>query len=302
MGETIIQKYLPIIRNDYADCNTSDITLLDDGHDHYVLVLKDSHAFRFPRTEAHGKKDHVENNFLKDFAKNSPIAVQQITGHTDKETGTQYQTYDFIPGVRLSRETAATLSPQELISVGSAMGKFLAQLHAYPLTKAREIQMDELDPIKYGEYFKEFLEMDRNAFFPLLSQDEQKWIEQSTEDFYTLTKDHPFAVTVTHSDMLPEHIIIDQETHKLNGVIDFSLRIADPANDFKFFDRYGETFLKAVYDNYLPIDEYFDRRREFYAGNLPVANLYQSLERNDEVMVKVHLTQLKEYIGLKLGK
>lgn len=297
MNRKVIEKYFPIVKKYFPNCKKEKIELLDDGYDHFVLLVDNLHAFRFPRTEIHGKKDHVENKFLKRFAINSPVCIPLMSGQIDQNTGIKYQIYEFIQGIKLSKELVLTLTEQELITLAIDMGRFLTQLHSFSLSEARAMDMDELDPVTYGDYFKDFLEKDREAIFSLLSIDEQEWIEELIKYFSDLTKNYPFKVKVTHSNLLPEHIIIDADIHKLNGIIDFSLRIADPAKDFTFFDRYGDVFLQTVYKNYnLSVDKYFDKRRKFYAANLPVVNLYQSLERNDEKMIKAHFTELKEYI------
>lgn len=297
MDKNLIEKYLPLIKKYFPECKEDKIKFFNDGWDHYVFVLNDKHVFRFPRTEVLGKKDRVENNFLKRFTLVSPVLVPQMIGRFDEKTGIKYQTYEFIEGVRLSQALATTLTEQELVIIAKQMGKFLTKLHSFSLSQARNMGMDEIDPLKYGEFFKDFLEKDEEIIYPLLSINEQVWIEKLMKNFADLTKSDPFEVKVTHFDLLPEHIIVDTKTHKLNGIIDFSLRIADPARDFTFFDRYGDVFLQTVYKNYdLSKDKYFDRRRKFYAGNLSVVNLYQSLERKDNKMIKIHLAQLKEYI------
>lgn len=293
----IVDKYLPIIKNYYPDISSEKITVFHDGYDHDVLLINKHQAFRFPRTKDQGEKDHVENVFLSAFAKISPISVQKITSHTDPGTGSIYQMYRFIQGTQLTKKLALTLTDHELANIATNMGKFLTTLHSSPLVEARTMEMDELDPITYWKYFERLLEKIRSTTFHLLSKYEQRWIEKLVEDYIYITRDNPFEVKVTHSDLLAEHIIFGENTHALNGVIDFSLRIADPANDFKFFDRYGSLFLKIVYKNYLPIDKYFDQRRKFYAGHVPVINLYEAIERKDNKMTHIYLAQLKEYIS-----
>jgi len=47
--------------------------------------------------------------------------------------------------------------------------------------------------------------------------------------------------------MMPEHIIVEPETHKLNDIIDFGdMIIADPAYDFTFLRKYGQKFLETA--------------------------------------------------------
>jgi len=298
MNSNVLDKYFPIILKNHPQLKETDIKVFEDGHDHYVFLVEGNHVFRFPRTDAHGKNDEVENIFSREFAKVSPVRVQEVTGHVDQDTGMKYQTYEFIHGKQLSRDFASTLTKDELISIGKDMGRFLKALHSFPVARAREMNMNSLVSSEdYGQWFKLFNEKNRVNTFLYLTNEEQQWVEKLVSEFVSLTERYPFDLKVTHSDMLPEHFIVDENTHKLNGIIDLAGRIADPANDFKFFDRYGDDFLKSAYETYLPVDEYFDKRRSFYAGNLPVANLFQSIERKDNSMIDIHVTQLKEYIA-----
>jgi aminoglycoside phosphotransferase (APT) family kinase protein len=260
-------------------------------------LVNKNQAFRFPRTKNHGKKDRIENVFLSVYAPTSPISVQEMVGHVDLKTGMEYQMYNFIPGVQLTKKIAKTLSEQELVKIAVDMGKFLVTLHSFPITQARSMHMDELDPTLYWKYFEDLYIDIKTVIFPLLSKEEQQWAEKLVNNYIYATKDNPYEVKVTHHDLLAEHILIDESTHALNGVIDFSLRIADPARDFEYFDRYGSLFLDTIYSHYLSRDKYFDRRRKFYAGHVPVINLYESIVRKDTKMTEKYLAELKEYIA-----
>lgn len=293
----VIDKYLSIIKSYYPDISPDSITVFQDGYDHDVLLINKRQVFRFPRTKDHGKKDRIENAFLSVFAPTSPISVQEMVGHVDLKTGMEYQMYNFIPGVQLTGKIAKTLSEQELVKIAIDMGRFLATLHSFPITQARLMHMDELDPKLYWKYFKDLYIDIKTTIFPLLSKEEQQWTERLVKKYICATKDNPYEVKVTHHDLLAEHIIIDEKTHRLNGVIDFSLRIADPARDFEYFDRYGAMFLKTVYENYLPTDTFYNQRRKFFAGHVPVINLYESIQKKDKQMIEAHLIELKEYIS-----
>ena len=294
----LINKYSSIIKGYFPDIVPEHITLFQDGYDHDVLLVNNSTAFRFPRTKDHGKKDRVENTFLPEFAKISPILVQDMESHNDVMLGITYQMYRFIPGIPLTKEFAQSLPEQELVRIAEEMGNFLTTLHSFPIEKARSIGMDELDPKGYWKYFEDLYEKINVVTSSFLSKEENHWMEIQVRDYIIVTKGKLYDVKVTHHDLLAEHIIVDKETHSLNGVIDFSLRIADPARDFEFFDRYGDLFLQTVYKNYLPIDDFFDMRRKFYAGHVPVINLYESIERNDDKMTNIYLMELKQYIGV----
>ncbi len=293
----LIDKYLPVIKSYYPDINPKTITVFREGYDHDVLVVNEKDAFRFPRTSEQQEKDQIENKFLHIFEKSSPLNVQRMKSQTDPATGQYFQRYPFISGIPLTQKIAHTFTQQELVCVARDIGRFLKQLHTFPLVRARAINMDELDPKMYWQFFEDQLIKMRKTMFSLLTGSERVWIATLMQDYMRLTRANPFAVTVTHSDLLAEHIIIDKKTHALNGVIDFSLRITDPAIDFAYFDRYDPLFLKTVYEHYPPTDAFFDQRRKFYAGHVPIINLHESLEKQDVKMTKLHLLQLKKYIS-----
>lgn len=293
--QIIIDKYLSIIQGYYPNISSENIKVFNDGYDHDVLLV-DTQAFRFPRSKNHGKKDQAENAFLSVFSKISPISVQDMVGHTDPKTEIEYQTYRFIPGIQLSKKVVKTLTDQELVNIAIDMGKFLTKLHSFDLAQARLMKIDELDPKMYWKYFEDLYRKIKIVTLSLLSKNEQQYIEEIVKDYVQITKNNPFKLKVTHHDLLEEHILIDEKTHKLNGVIDFSLRIADPARDFEYLNRYGDLFLKTVYKNYLLVDKYFDRRRKFYALHVPVINLYESIQRNDVVMNKKYFIELRDYL------
>lgn len=296
-------KFLKIIKTHFPQVKEDQITFLDDGWDHYVYVIDNTIAFRFPRTEEYGKKDEIETKFFEIFASTSPVKVQDMKLLIDKDSGIRYQMYDFIQGMRFTNDLAETLSEKELSSIATDLGKFLTSLHSFPLDKAREIQMDELDPIGYVDYWKDFLKEIQQIMFQHFSKSEQDWIEKIFNEYISKVRKQPFFVKVTHFDLLPEHILIDKNTHKLSGIIDFSLRIADPAYDFSYFDRYGKQFLEEILQNYSlsKSDETFAIRKRFYAARLGFSVLSQAMERDKEKIPEI-VEQIHEYIKENLKK
>lgn len=294
-------RFLSIIKTHFPNVTENKITFLDDGWDHYVFVINDKTAFRFPRTEEHGKKDEIETKFFEMFAPMSPVSVQNMKLLIDEETGIRYQMYDFIQGVRFTRDVAKTFSEEELSLIAIDLGKFLTVLHSFPPDKAREIQMDELDPVGYVDYWEDFLKEIQQTMYQHFSKTEQEWIEKLFREYITKIRKKPFSVKVTHFDLLPEHILIDPKIHKLSGIIDFSLRIADSAYDFSYFDRYGKQFLETIIENYPPskTDETFVIRRRFYAARLGFSFLSQAIERQQEKIPTI-VEQIHEYIKQNL--
>ncbi len=298
MQHSEYQNLLNVIKRHNPKFETNKVEVFENGYDHYVLLINNKYAFRFRRPGDHGLKDDEVAKFSQKFAALSPVPIQKFSPHIDPDTGIKYQTYEFIPGISLTKELASSLKKEELLVIAKDLGKFLTVLHAFPVKEAKAMNIESLISVRdYGEYFRAVIEKDKRLIRHFLTDAEWDWVVGHLMGFYELTRTHDFNFTLTHSDLLAAHILVDENTHRLSGIIDFGPRIADPANDFKQFDIYGEEFLSTVYDNYPPVDKYFDKRRQFYANDLPVANLYLSVERNDDLDIQQKFAQiLKDHI------
>ena len=179
--------FLKIINKYYPHILTNKIIFLDDGWDHYVYVIDGKTAFRFPRTDEHGKKDKIETKFLKIFSPTSPIKVQEMKRFKDTETGISYQVYEFIQGIRLTRDLANTFSQEELSGIAKRLGVFLTVLHSFPLEEARKIYMDEIDPRDYIDFWADFLKEIQLKMYHYFSKLEHGWIENIFNEFNTGT-------------------------------------------------------------------------------------------------------------------
>lgn len=290
------QKYLQIIKKTFPDVLEDQIKVFDDGWDYLVLVINGQNAFRFPRTkgERYLQRLSTETNFLKQFYSKSPLLVPKLELQKDELEG-RYVTYDFIPGVQFSRDLAKTFNKKSLLEIAQKLGNFLTVLHSFPAEAAKNLGIEEKDPVAE---WKNNLEEIKNEVFPQISLKEQKWITKLYEDFLALIQTNPFTARVIHFDIAPEHVIVDTDTQKLSGIIDFGdTEIADPALDFSVLYEYGDEFLQEVYKYYqLPKDNSFELRRKFYHNRLVIIYLKHSLKIKDQERIKRYRQQLSEYV------
>lgn len=296
MNDEALNKYLPLIQNHYSDTvKMDDVEYLEGGSAHRVFKIYDQ-VFRFPKTKEIEFNQQAESIFSKRFSKITPIDVPVIQVHRDTLTGLTYQTYDFISGVPFTIEYAASLSEKELLAIAGLLGEFLKQLHdvsSAEVNIANQVNTSE----EYVRYFLDIISEDKKLINSLLTADEWRWIDQNINAYCGLANAHPFGLKITHSDLLPKHILIDDSTHRLKGIIDFSLKFADPAVDFRYFDRYGDQFIKKVYEKYSMQDYYFDERRKFHARDFLVGYLYLSVRDKEEGKQREYLRQLQVYIA-----
>lgn len=290
------QKYLQIIRKSFPKILEEQIKVFDDGWDYLVFVVNGQNAFRFPRTkgERYIQRLSTEVNFLKQFYSKSPVLVPKLELHIDELEGS-YVTYNFIPGVQFSKDLAKTFSKENLLVIAQRLGNFLTVLHSFSIEEAKDLGIVQLDPVTEWE---NNLEEIKKEVFSQISLKEQRWIVKLYEDFLKLIQASPFEARVIHFDIMPEHIIIDPDTQKISGIIDFTdIEIADPALDFCILHWYGDEFLQAIYKHYkLSRDNSFELRRKFYYDRLVVIYLKHSLKIQHQERIKGHKQQLSEYI------
>ena len=282
------------IRQKYPQIKADDINVFDDGWDYVVCVVTDKEAYRFPRRDDYAKTLPNEVTFLNLFSPKSPVRVPRLTLHHLPD-GKPFVTSQFISGVQFKRDVIETFPETKLLEVAGQMGKFLTVLHSFPLDKANEIGLEELN--SFDSWSNRLVKIQK-VVYPHIPGYEQEWIDEVFVHFFKTIKSNPFQNRVIHSDIMPEHIIVDAEKYTLIGIIDFGdIEIADPAYDFTFLRKYGQKFLKTAYEGYgLEIDETFEQRRQFYEDRLVVTNLEHSIELNDKGKILLHKKQLTDYI------
>jgi aminoglycoside 2''-phosphotransferase len=299
MSSRIPHERYRVIAQHLPDVVERDIEVNSDGHDHIVYIVRRQLTFRFPRVPR--RIQPTRQRFLDAFAPRSPIPVPLITITYDARIGGDYEVNRYLPGAPFEPALARTLSPAQRLGVAHELGAFLSALHGFPLETARELGVDEMDPTKFGAYVEwnpAAYPKYRQLVFPRLTSHERRWVERLFGEYITHVNAQPFAVRVTHADMWSYHILIDQQSARVTGVLDYWPRIADPANDFKPFEQYGVDFVAAVYQRYtLPRDKSFELRRLYYTGHDQVAELARAIEFGDTEHIAAQLTALKTYIA-----
>ena len=299
MVEAPREIHLAIIRKRFPGISLADMAI-DAGGEHFVYVVDRSVVFRFPQVPR--PIPLVRKHAIAWLAATNaiPFALPACEIEHDDEFGVWFERSRYLPGVPFTSEVAATFGPGEMRTIAQQMGVFLTTLHALPLEPARALGMDEMDPTDFWDY----MENNPNAYpwvrqnlWPVLPLEEQAWIAGLFEHFIAQARHTPLPLVIRHGDMFPYHIIVDPSSHELAGVIDFSWRIADPANDFKAFEHYGPEFVAEVYAHYHgTVDPGFDRRRVFYTGHDAVFRLVRSYAAGDAAAVAEHHAQLSAYI------
>lgn len=119
-------------------------------------------------------------------------------------------------------------------------------------------------------------------------------------DKYLVPANFNFTEVLTHADFGGDHILVDEHTGKITGVIDFGdIAIGDPAYDFyQQRSYYGDEFLKKMLSDYtLPVDNRFYSRVDFYEKVKPFHRIIGGINLGKGDELKLGLQKLDQTIG-----
>ena len=138
-----------------------------------------------------------------------------------EQEGQRYMGYRRLPG-------QAYIRGDDIASIGEG----IAALHAFPAARAAEL-LDTAPTM--DDWVRSYVELRADAdkhVVPLLDHDVRDALDRAFDAF--LAADwSSVAPTFVHRDLGAEHILIDRDTHRLSGIIDFGdMAIGDPTIDF----------------------------------------------------------------------
>jgi aminoglycoside 2''-phosphotransferase len=167
-----------------------------------------------------------------------PIPVPEHVG-TDERTGFTMVAHRALKGVALTRARLRRLTPTARIAVAAQIGRFFRQLHGFPLT-AIPVSLPAAEPIT--TYRARRTEIEARVLPRLPATCARRCLE-----LLDVFEPSPGRVLL-HCDLYEQHLLLDQRTQSLAGIIDFGdLSTGDPDVDLRtILDDLGPAFLRSV--------------------------------------------------------
>ncbi len=216
---------------------------LDEGWDFRVFEVDERWLFRFPKRESGVAKLNMERKLLSSLGEWVPLPVPNYEYFCESHESLRrpFGGYRKLPGV--GGDTSKRVDRHE---VARQLGVFLARLHTYPVDKAREAGVPEVQDLVThwrGKACGQLQGLDgRNVNLGLL----RRYLENETPV--------PFegAASLVHNDLWALHILVDSRSGRVSGIIDWAdTLIGDPAMDFAcLYTWYGESWLEDVLSHY----------------------------------------------------
>ena len=232
VDHVLIQELWTCVKVTFPDLPGSSFRLEQSGGDHLLLIVDETCAFRFPRPGKHGLK--LEIAVLRRLIQRTRIPVPNYDV-VDPKGG--FASYPLIAGVPLTPARFFTLAPDTADEAISDAVSLLSSLHALePQLFEPAASWPRMWPsIQFAERLQE-------TCVPLLV-DRVPTLAAPLHDFLQRYRnDRAPREVILHGDLVGDHLLVDEQTGRLVGIIDFSdVALGDPAHDFLGFWAYGAT-------------------------------------------------------------
>ena len=230
---------------EYINCIKADLSepiesykIIDCGWTNLVFEVNERWIFRFVR-DMDNRQVVVERDFLSKFARMSPVKIPSPIF-----SNRHYIAYRKIAGERFAPEKFALLPDFRKTEIIRLLGEFLTCLHNF--------QFDHrylfTEPYGGGDFWNDLWLTVKDNFSVQTRKKAEKYFTSAIEQIKAV----PFEKTLIHADLGTNNILVDLDSNRLNGIIDFGdLCLGDPAADFAgFYRNFGRQFTDELISHY----------------------------------------------------
>ena len=261
------------------------VSLLGEGWDSVAIETAGGVVFRFPKREPVATSLSMEARLLPflrgHLTPDIPVPTYEAAPATGFDWG--FIGYDKLPGQVLAAEA---IDEHNIERLAAAFGRFLAELHQFPVERARALGAPGLRQWKppYAALSEAVLPVLRRE----LRLNEFNRVRRWWREYLADERAWDFPAALVHGDLAAEHLLVDDEHRDLLGVIDWGdAAVGDPAIDFVGLMRsYGSEFTWRVVEAYgasgARVDGDLLRRVRQLAAVVPFYAVRHALTTEDE--------------------
>jgi aminoglycoside phosphotransferase (APT) family kinase protein len=244
----------------FPDLLGVEATLVGWGWDFDAYRLGDW-AFLFPKRAAVADRLEIEGRrslFLAESVSDLGVSVPvyERIGEPSEDFPHRFVGYRWITGVAADQGVASPELPARL-------GRVLTRIHLTDSALVTDLEIPE-DREGAQEWFDEVIEY-ADVLRDVLSTEDQHCVDW-LEAIDSMPPTHSGPLRLLHNDLHPEHILVDEESGELVGLIDWDdIAFTDPMLDFVGFYLWrGRGFVESVLASYeVPLDSGFWERLDF---------------------------------------
>jgi aminoglycoside phosphotransferase (APT) family kinase protein len=220
------------------------LTRIEEGWDSTVFEVEGEWIVRVPRRPEVRDWMRIEAALLPALAEALPVPVPEFAAVEDTARDF-FVVYRKLAGDAISAR--ACRGPAG-VRLATQLGRFLADLHAFPRERATAAGLADAGPAEWVAQQRRFAERCTDEVMPLLSAAERTRAQSMFQELFSGLEKLAETVLV-HRDLGPAHLL--HRGDSVTGVIDWSdASLGDPALDFAWLlhgteTAFGEALLLA---------------------------------------------------------
>jgi aminoglycoside phosphotransferase (APT) family kinase protein len=266
-----------LVGHQFPELRQLAIEFVAEGWDNEVFLVGDEWIFRFPKRASVVPWMEREIKLMPkvEAVIGVPVPRFEKVGHADLGFPYPFVGYRRLPGIQVDQATAF-----DRASLAKSLGAALTRLHLMdPSLVPSAPQQPGGDPEMPSGVpsWDEVLSFVPNG---LRAEARSCANKEVPEPYFT------GPPRVHHSDICPDHILVDESTGQLSGILDFAdMVVGDPVGDFVGLvpiDGYG--FVSEVLANYdVPLDKTFLERLHWRSRTMTLHWLRDALAEGSDV-------------------
>jgi aminoglycoside 2''-phosphotransferase len=205
--------------------------------------------------------------------------------------------YPLLGGQPLSRKMVLGFDESTQINIAGQLGAFLYRLHTMDISKVDWEIPSTRAPVKRQDWL-DIRERVKDKIYPLIQKYQIEWVEDLFNRVLEEPESSVWKPALIHGDLASYHILVEAQTRKITGVIDFGMAgVGDAASDIGgLINIYGETFVNRMHTSYPHLEKYIPRAR-FYSQLLELEWVLRGLESGETFWFTAHLGGARDIQG-----
>lgn len=284
----IPDRYIERIRSMHPSIEPAALLLNSEGMVNDVVIVNDELVFRFPKSERARELLAREARLLDAIAEHVRLPIPRPHRLEDDVV-----TYRLIHGEPLNRTIVSRLGPEHRAALLRELGEFLNDLHGIDVVSLDGIE--STGGTRTRADWEDLHTLAVETLFPLLMRYQRDWITEHFTPVLDGSLDLSFEPALVHADLAPYHILFDDRSRRLTGVIDFGTAgIGDPAVDIGcLIYHYGESMVRQLAPWYPNLDTVLPRAR-FWAGTLEIQWAVAGIRHGDQSLLVAHMGSARD--------
>lgn len=270
------------LSSDFPELEVQSISYLGEGWNSSAFLVNDDLVFRFPKRKDVEAKLDRELKLLPRLQDQLSVAIPQFAFAT-RASG--HFPFIYAGHRKLGGFFGWDISNEALYgeSLARSVAETLNALHRFPRSEALALGCDEeyapLDESYCEGLLEEFAGI---GDYPVCAEFEPL-LKSYIDSVVPTALGEPLRLTVAHTDLLPDHLLLSGSLDQICGIIDWGeVKITDPAEDFAgFYYWLGRDFVEAILGKYEgPLDSSAIDRARLIALRVGIGDVWYGIDAN----------------------